>query len=82
MLLPSSVASRAHPPESGRALNAATVKRVAAVVLGTQAWPLGQLTYARDGRRVYSAFGYRTDWLQAREAFEHDAAYAARALLG
>ncbi len=39
-------------------------------MLGVQARPLGQLTYVRDGRREYSAFGYRAEWLEARDAFD------------
>jgi serine/threonine-protein kinase HipA len=45
-------------------------KQAADVLLGAAAHPVGQLSYARDGRREYSAFVYRDAWLEHPDRFE------------
>jgi len=40
------------------------------VAIGTQALPVGELTFVRDGRREYSGFAYGPDWLRSPERFE------------
>ena len=51
-------------------MSAQPVKRQALVAIGTQALPVGQLTFVRDGRREYSGFSYVPPWLRSRECFE------------
>jgi serine/threonine-protein kinase HipA len=51
-------------------MSAQPIKLQAQVVLGAKAFPVGQLTFVRDGRREYSGFSYESDWLRFRENLE------------
>jgi serine/threonine-protein kinase HipA len=46
------------------------MKQQAHVCMGQAALPLGELTFAKEGAREYSAFTYAPQWLSAPERFE------------
>ncbi|WP_454739969.1 type II toxin-antitoxin system HipA family toxin [Cupriavidus necator] len=47
----------------------APVQKKMGVALGQSAIPLGELSYAKDGRREHSTFAYDAGWLSAAEKF-------------
>ncbi|MFS8980463.1 type II toxin-antitoxin system HipA family toxin [Cupriavidus necator] len=47
----------------------APVQKKMGVALGQRAIPLGELSYAKDGRREHSTFAYDAAWLSAAEKF-------------
>lgn len=54
---------------TNRVSAALAAKQRLRVCIGQAALPLGQLTWARDGAREYSAFAYDERWLASRERF-------------
>jgi serine/threonine-protein kinase HipA len=48
------------------------MKRQIQVMLGAEAFPLGELRYDRQGRRESAAFTYAADWLASEERFSID----------
>jgi serine/threonine-protein kinase HipA len=51
-------------------VSARPLRHEARIVIGTNALPVGQLTFVRDGRREYSGFSYAAEWLRSRDSFE------------
>lgn len=54
---------------TNRASAALAARRQLRVCIGQAALPLGQVTWARDGAREFSAFAYDERWLASRERF-------------